>query len=136
MLFKANLITYKGVIYRIETEKLNVPTSDGRRTILSNHMPIILPLEMGVIETSNNGKLSHFAVNNGVLYFKNNEAEIVADSILDVEDIDVPRAIKDKERAEKGISSAQNEVELSRFVFKKEVAENFLSAAKKYLNKE
>ena len=52
MLFKLDLITYKGIYRTIETEKLNVPTSEGRRTILSNHMPIMMPLAMGVIETS------------------------------------------------------------------------------------
>ena len=133
MLFKLDLITYKGIYRTIETEKLNVPTSEGRRTILSNHMPIMMPLAMGVIETSNNGKLSHFAVNNGIMYFESNQAAIIADSILDVDEIDIPRAIADRDRALKGIESARNEVELSRATFKKEVAENFLSAAEKYL---
>ncbi|MBQ1307132.1 MAG: ATP synthase F1 subunit epsilon [Erysipelotrichaceae bacterium] len=133
MLFKVDLITYKGIYRTIETEKLNVPTSEGRRTILSNHMPIMMPLAMGVIETSKNGKLSHFAVNNGIMYFESNQAAIIADSVLDVDDIDIPRAIADRDRALKGIESARNEVELSRATFKKEVAENFLSAAEKYL---
>lgn len=133
MLFKVDLITYKGIYRTIETEKLNVPTSEGRRTILSNHMPIMMPLAMGVIETSNNGKLSHFAVNNGIMYFESNQAAIIADSVLDVDEIDIPRAIADRDRALKGIESARNEVELSRATFKKEVAENFLSAAEKYL---
>ncbi|MBQ2657569.1 MAG: ATP synthase F1 subunit epsilon [Erysipelotrichaceae bacterium] len=133
MLFKLDLITYKGIYRTIETEKLNVPTSEGRRTILSNHMPIMMPLAMGVIETSNNGKLSHFAVNNGIMYFESNQAAIIADSVLDVDEIDIPRAIADRDRALKGIESARNEVELSRATFKKEVAENFLSAAEKYL---
>ncbi|MBQ6477932.1 MAG: F0F1 ATP synthase subunit epsilon [Erysipelotrichaceae bacterium] len=133
MLFKVDLITYKGVYRTIETEKLNVPTSEGRRTILSNHMPIVMPLSMGVIETCKDKILSHFAVNNGVMYFENNQAVIIADSVLDVEDIDIPRAIADRERALKGIRSARNEVENSRATFKKEVAENFLSAAEKYL---
>ena len=133
MLFKVDLITYKGIYRTIETEKLNVPTSEGRRTILSNHMPIMMPLAMGVIETSNNGTLSHFAVNNGIMYFESNQAAIIADSVLDVDEIDIPRAIADRDRALKGIESARNEVELSRATFKKEVAENFLSAAEKYL---
>ena len=133
MLFSVDLITYKGIYRTIETEKLNVPTSEGRRTILSNHMPIMMPLAMGVIETSKNNVLSHFAVNTGIMYFENNQAFIIADSILDVDDIDIPRAVADRERALNGIRSARNEVENSRATFKKEVAENFLNAAEKYL---
>ena len=133
MLFKVDLITYKGIYRTIETEKLNVPTSEGRRTVLSNHMPIMMPLAMGVIETSKDGKLSHYAVNNGIMYFEDNQAAIIADSVLDVDEIDIQRAINDRDRALNGIASARNEVENSRATFKKEVAENFLSAAEKYL---
>ena len=133
MLFKVDLITYKGIYRTIETEKLNVPTSEGRRTILSNHMPIMMPLAMGVIETSKDGKLSHYAVNNGIMYFEDNQAAIIADSVLDVDEIDIQRAINDRDKALNGIASARNEVENSRATFKKEVAENFLSAAEKYL---
>ena len=133
MLFKLDLITYKGIYRTIETEKLNVPTSEGRRTILSNHMPIMMPLAMGVIETSKDGKLSHYAVNNGIMYFEDNQAAIIADSVLDVDEIDIQRAINDRDKALNGIASARNEVENSRATFKKEVAENFLSAAEKYL---
>ena len=89
MLFKVDLITYRGVYRTVETEKLNIPTSEGRRTILSNHMPIMIPITVGVIETANKNELSHYAINSGVLYFENNVAEIVADSIVDVAEIDV-----------------------------------------------
>ncbi|MEE3425270.1 MAG: F0F1 ATP synthase subunit epsilon, partial [Erysipelotrichaceae bacterium] len=84
MKFKTDLITYEGIYRTIETEKLNLPTSEGRRTILANHMPLMMPLQVGVIETMENGELKYYAINGGVLYFKDNIAEIVADSILDV----------------------------------------------------
>ena len=84
MQFKVDFITYLGIYRTIETEKLNVPTSEGRRTILSNHMPIMLSLGLGVVETEEEGKLKHYVVNNGVLYFENNVAEIVADNVVDI----------------------------------------------------
>ena len=52
MVFEVEFVTFRGVYRNIKTEKLNVPTEDGRRGILSNHMPIVLPLSdipMGVI---------------------------------------------------------------------------------------
>ena len=94
MEFKVDFVTYEGVYKTIMSEKLNVPTSEGRRTILSNHMPIIMPLLIGVIETKEGKELKHYAVNNGVLYFKDNEAEIVADSVIDGNDIDSMKAAK------------------------------------------
>ena len=77
MKFRADFITYLGVYRSIETEKLNIPSSQGRRTILSNHMPIMIPMGIGTIETLEDGELKHYVVNNGVLYFENNVAEIV-----------------------------------------------------------
>ena len=39
MKFKTDLITYEGIYRTIETEKLNLPTSEGRRTILATLTP-------------------------------------------------------------------------------------------------
>ena len=132
MEFKVDFITYEGVYKTLMSEKLNVPTSDGRRTILSNHMPIIMPLTIGVVETKEGKELRHYAVNNGVLYFKDNVAEIVADSVIDVNDIDIDQAIKDKETAEANIKKTKREYEKIRDRNKLEVANNLISAAAKY----
>ncbi|MCR5096039.1 MAG: ATP synthase F1 subunit epsilon [Erysipelotrichaceae bacterium] len=134
MLFKVDFVTYEGVYKTIETEKLNIPTSEGRRTILSNHMPLIIPMQIGVIETCKDGVLSHYAVNNGVLYFKDNEAEVIADSVIDVEEIDVDLAYKEIEKAQKHIEEAKREYEKILYRNKLEVANNLINAAKKYLS--
>ena len=134
MLFKVDFITYEGVYRTIEMEKLNIPTSEGRRTILSNHMPIIMPLQIGVVETLEGKELKHYAVNNGVLYFKDNVAEIVADSVIDVNDIDVDQAKKEKQMAEENLKSTKREYEKFRDRNKLEVAKNLINAEEKYLN--
>ena len=132
MLFKVDLITYRGVYRTVETEKLNIPTSEGRRTILSNHMPIMIPITVGVIETANKNELSHYAINSGVLYFENNVAEIVADSIIDVAEIDVELARREKQKYEDRIAESRNENEINRAKQRMEIVENLLRAAEKY----
>lgn len=132
MLFKVDLITYRGVYRTVETEKLNIPTSEGRRTILSNHMPIMIPITVGVIETANKNELSHYAINSGVLYFENNVAEIVADSIVDVAEIDVELARREKKKYEDRIAESRNENEINRAKQRMEIVENLLRAAEKY----
>ena len=89
MLFKAEFITKTGRTAVVETEKLNVPASDGRRTVLSNHMAIMLPLSMGTIETSNNGQLSHYVIGEGILYFEDNQAKLLVDDVVSLDDIDI-----------------------------------------------
>ena len=132
MAFKVDLITYEGVYKSFESAKLNVPTSEGRRTILSNHMPIMMPLEIGVIETDEDGILRHYAINGGVLYFKDNVAELVADNVVDVAEIDIERAYRDKEKESEKLKKARRENERIRAEHKIEVAENLIRAAEKY----
>ena len=132
MKFKTDLITYEGVYRSIQTEKLNLPTSEGRRTILANHMPIMIPLQVGVIETDEEEGLKHYAINGGVLYFKDNVAEIVADNIVDVEEIDIEKARADKEKEEEKLAKAKREYERIRAKDKLEIEENLLRAAEKY----
>ena len=86
MLFKAEFVTKSGDTLSIETGKHNVPASDGRRTILSNHMAIMLPLRLGVIETLNNG-LHYYVVDEGILYFEDNYAKILTDNFAEVAEI-------------------------------------------------
>ena len=132
MKFKTDLITYEGVYRSIETEKLNLPTSEGRRTILANHMPIMIPLQVGVIETDEEDGLKHYAINGGVMYFKDNVAEIVADNIVDVEEINIEKARADKEKEEEKLAKAKREYERIRAKDKLEIEENLLKAAEKY----
>ncbi len=136
MEFKTDLITYEGVYRTISTEKLNLPTSEGRRTILANHMAIMMPLQIGVIETKEAGALKHYAINGGVLYFKNNVAEIVADSIVDVEEIDIEQAQAEKEKEEERFANARRENERLRAQIKINVAENLIKAARMYQKEE
>lgn len=99
MLFKAEFVTKAGYKFVTETEKLNVPASDGRRTILSNHMAIMLPLKPGTVETDNNG-LHHYVVDDGVLYFEDNNAKIITDNFVDVSGIDINEVNKKLDEAE------------------------------------
>ena len=132
MKFKANFITYLGTYRSIETEKLNIPTSEGRRTILSNHMPIMIPMGIGVIETLEDGKLHHYIVNNGVLYFENNVAEIVADNIVDVNEIDIERSKSALIKYEEALNKAKRENERIRAKEKLDIAKVMLKAAEEY----
>lgn len=129
MEFKSDLITFEGVYKSFMTEKLNIPTSEGRRTILANHMELMIPITPGIIETLENNHLKHYAINDAVLYFKDNVAEIVADVIIDVEDIDVEKAKQELEHAQSILKKARRENEKIRLEHRLKVAEMFYNAA-------
>lgn len=127
--FKVQFVTYRGVYRNISTEKLTVPSIDGRRTILSNHMPIMLALEVGRIETIENGQLRHYAITDGMMYFEDNEATVVCDTVFCEEDIDETMAEKYKQIMEKRLAGSNEEDD----IFKAKIA---LTRAAKLLNDE
>ena len=132
MEFKADFITYEGVYMTIMTEKLNLPTSEGRRTILSNHMDIMLSLDVGIIETLEEGLLKHYVINGGVLYFKDNVAEIVTDNVIAIKDISVERARASKKKFEDALARTDRPNEVQRLKDKIKVTDVILQAAERY----
>lgn len=134
MLFDTDLITYRGLYKTIQTDKLNVPAIDGRRTILSNHMPVMVALDDGVIETNNEGVLSHFAVSEGILYFENNKATIICDVIEDLKDVDVKYYEKRMNDAKDSLATSRNDDDIRRAKIKLARATNVIKAASKVKN--
>ena len=131
MLFDTDLITYRGLYKTIQTDKLNVPAIDGRRTILSNHMPVMVALENGVIETNNEGVLSHYAISDGILYFENNKATIICDVIEDIDSVDVDYYEKRMEDAKSKLSTSRDDEDIRRAKIKLARATNVLNATNK-----
>lgn len=131
MLFDTEFVTYHGDYKIVQTDKLNIPTKDGRRTILSNHMPIMIPIDMGVIETNNNGVLSHFVVSEGILYFKDNHAKIVCDVIEDIETVDLDYYEQRLSDAKKELEQARTDVDIKKANIQLARATNIIKAAGK-----
>ena len=82
-----NLITYRGTYRSLQADKINVPSADGRRAILPNHVSVIMPLDIGVLNVTVNQQEMYFAISNGMLLFENNTATILSDSIIDVDEV-------------------------------------------------
>lgn len=131
MTFKLRFITYTGVYRNVEAESINLPTPDGRRGILPNHMPILLPVNIGIINTVENGTRKNYAVSQGTFYFENNTGTLVADIVEDVSEIDIESAKSAQRKAEERVHKAQNEAELLRARIALENAINRIKAVQK-----
>jgi len=113
-MFTLQIMTYKGIYGQLSCNSCNLPTPDGRRGILPNHMPIMLPVEIGVMQTVENGVQRKYSVSEGVFYFENNYATMLVDSIEDGAKIDIERARRSKEKAEEKLRVAQSESDIRR----------------------
>ena len=108
------ITTPHGKYKEMDTEILNVRTTGGEMGILPNHMPIVTMLKIGKMSTIENGVRQEYAVAGGLLYFRNNLAEILTDAIEGKDDIDIERAIKARERAEKRLQSGDPKIDRAR----------------------
>ena len=113
-MIKTKIVTPEGVYREFETAILNVRSTDGQRGILPNHMPTVLMLEISRLETKEEGKKKQYGIGGGMLYFENNVATILVDSIESQEEIDEQRALAAKSRAEERLNRKDPNVDIRR----------------------
>ena len=113
-MIKVRFITHNGLYKECEASCINCLSSDGWRGILPNHMPIVLMLPISRLEVKNGNKKDQYAIGGGMIYFENNEANILLDSIEHQDDIDLERASSSKQRAERRLSEQNPNYDLKR----------------------
>ena len=92
MMIEVRIVTPQGIYKTFETSILNVDTIDGQRGILPNHVPVVTMLKTGVLNVVENGTdRNYYAVDGGLLYYRDNKAELLVDDILHSSEIDVER---------------------------------------------
>ena len=92
MMIEVRIVTPQGMYKTFETSILNVDTIDGQRGILPNHVPVVTMLKTGVLNGVENGTdRNYYAVDGGLLYYRDNKAELLVDDILHSSEIDVER---------------------------------------------
>ncbi len=114
MMIHVRIVTPKGIYKEFNTPILNIPTVDGERGLLPNHMPLVTMLTIGVMSSEENGTRNYYAITNGLFYFNDNVAEIMTDTIENRDEIDVERATSAKARAEKRMQSSDPNVDQKR----------------------
>ena len=113
-MIRTRIITPEGLYKELETPIINITSTDGERGILPNHMPVVFMLDIGKLETEENGVRQYYAISEGMFYFENNEASILVSAIESREDIDVKRAEASRLRQLKRISSNDPNYDLKR----------------------
>ena len=108
------IVTPHGVYKEMETPIINIETDEGQRGILPNHMPLVTMLKIGRMETEEKGKRQEYAVAGGLLYFRDNLAEILTDAIERSDEIDEERANAAQERAEERLKSGNGNIDVKR----------------------
>lgn len=105
------VVTPDGVKYDHQAKFISVKTAEGEMGILPKHINIIAPLvihEMKIRRTDDDNHVDWIAINGGIIEVKDNVVTIVADSAERSRDIDISRAERAKQRAERQIEEAKS----------------------------
>lgn len=114
MMIHCRIVTPKGIYREMDTEILNIETTDGQQGILPNHMPLVTMLKIGKLSTIENSQRQEYAIAGGLFYLRENQAEILTDAIEHQSEIDVNRAEQSKSRAENRLSHPDENLDLDR----------------------
>lgn len=113
-MFNLKIVTPTGEYANLEVERVSLPTSDGVITLLSNHMDLLTPIELGIMVTKTKDKKEKYVVSQGLFTFKNNEASLLVDTIESSSEIDFARALAAKARAEERITKKESAKDIER----------------------
>jgi F-type H+-transporting ATPase subunit epsilon len=81
----------------------------GEFGILANHVPFLTPLQPGELRYRKDNQLEHMVVTGGFAEVSNNKVTILAEAAEKAREIDLDRARRAKERAEKRLAQAKSE---------------------------
>ena len=89
--FDVSVVTQVKKILEQEAGYLRLRTSEGDIGILPNHAPFVAELSMGKmeIESPNKDGRDIYFLSGGFLEISNNQATVIADEILPIEEIDI-----------------------------------------------
>ena len=89
--FNVSVVTQVKKILEQEAGYLRLRTSEGDIGILPNHAPFVAELSMGKmeIESPNKDKRDIYFLSGGFLEISNNQATIIADEIVPIEELDI-----------------------------------------------
>ena len=89
--FDVSVVTQVKKILEQEAGYLRLRTSEGDIGILPNHAPLVAELSMGKmeIESPNKNRRDIYFLSGGFLEISDNQATVIADEILPIEEIDI-----------------------------------------------
>jgi F-type H+-transporting ATPase subunit epsilon len=108
---KVSVVTPDGPVYESEVEMVITKAQSGELGILAGHIPMVAPLEIGVVRLLKPGSKDEdfVAVSGGFLEVRPDQVTILAQAAEKAEDIDVERALRAKERAEQRMQDQKAE---------------------------
>ncbi|SET24477.1 F-type H+-transporting ATPase subunit epsilon [Salinibacillus kushneri] len=109
-----SVVTPDGPVLENAYEMVSCKAENGELGILPGHIPLVAPLTISSVRLKKEGDEDELAVSGGFLEVRPDNVTILAQSAEKPGDIDVERARKAKERAERRLQSKQDDIDFKR----------------------
>lgn len=109
-----SVVTPDGPVMEDQFTMVSCKAENGELGILPGHIPLVAPLSISSVRLKRESDEEVLAVNGGFLEVRPTKVTILAQSAEKPGEIDVERARKAKERAERRLQSKQDDVDFIR----------------------
>jgi F-type H+-transporting ATPase subunit epsilon len=133
--FKLEIVTPDRAFFSDEVDMAILRGIEGEFAVLKNMAPLITPLDIGKIRIKIGNEEKVVAIAGGYVTVSKDKTTVIADSAEWPEEIDVERAKRAKERAEKRLNEKKEGIDILRAELALKRAINRLNIAEKYKNK-
>ena len=100
MTVKCEIVSQDRLVFTGDVDIVVIPGMEGQMGILPNHAPVLTALNYGIITVRLKGHEEHFTVAGGIAEVLPDKVTVLADAAENVEEIDIERALRARERAE------------------------------------
>lgn len=97
-----------------DVTSLHLKTIDGDITILPNHYPLVTAIDITSVTIKKGKEVINAFGSNGLMNVREKEVILLLNAFEFENEIDIDRALKSKERAEKRINSKDDQIDLVR----------------------
>jgi len=82
-------------------DSVTIPGMDGDFSVLPGHTPFLSALRNGIMTTRSTGTTTNYAINGGYAEVRDNKVTMLTETVEAEDEIDVDRARRARERAER-----------------------------------
>jgi len=108
---KLEVVTPKGAVVNEDVDIVTAPGFDGEFGVLANHAPFLSTIKIGTLRYKKDGSEEELMISGGFCEVSANKITFLVESAERGHEIDVDRALKAKERAEKRLAEMREHQE-------------------------
>jgi len=108
---KLEVVTPKGSVVSTDVDIVTAPGFAGEFGVLANHAPFLSTIKVGTLRYKNDGSEEEMMISGGSCEVSHNKITLLVESAERGHEIDVDRALRAKERAEKRLLQAREQQE-------------------------